>query len=54
MRAADVVRTALSSLRGNRTRAFLTVLGLSIGVGACIAIGSLGIAAVQELSLIHI
>ena len=49
MRAADVVRTALSSLRGNRTRAFLTVLGLSIGVGACIAIGSLGIAAVQEV-----
>lgn len=49
MRAADVVRTALSSLRGNRTRSFLTVLGLSIGVGACIAIGSLGIAAVQEV-----
>ncbi|MGI5884442.1 MAG: ABC transporter permease, partial [Candidatus Spyradocola sp.] len=49
MRPLDVVRTALRSLLGNRTRSFLTVLGLSIGVGACIAIGSLGIAAVEEV-----
>ena len=49
MRPADALRAALRALRGNRPRAFLTVLGLSIGVGACIAIGSLGIAAVREV-----
>lgn len=51
MRPDDVLRTALSSLRGNLSRAALTILGLGIGVGACIAIGSLGCAAVSSVRL---
>lgn len=49
MRLMDVMRVAYQSLRSNLTRSALTILGLSIGVGACIAIGSLGTAAVQEV-----
>ena len=49
MRMRDVLRTALQSLRGNLSRSLLTILGLGIGVGACIAIGSLGTAAVQSV-----
>ena len=50
MRLRDVVRASAQSLRGNPVRSLLTVLGLSIGVGACIAIGSLGTAAVNEVN----
>ena len=50
MRLRDVVRASSQSLRGNPVRSLLTVLGLSIGVGACIAIGSLGTAAVSEVN----
>ena len=50
MRLRDVVRASAQSLRGNPVRSLLTVLGLSIGVGACIAIGSLGTAAVSEVN----
>lgn len=49
MRPEDVFITALRSLRGNLSRALLTILGLGIGVGACIAIGSLGCAAVRSV-----
>lgn len=49
MRAEDVIKTALRSLKGNLSRSALTVLGLGIGVGACIAIGSLGTAAVRSV-----
>ena len=51
MRFEDVLSTALRSLRGNLSRALLTILGLGIGVGACIAIGSLGCAAVRSVRL---
>ena len=50
MRLRDVLRASAQSLRGNPVRSLLTVLGLSIGVGACIAIGSLGTAAVNEVN----
>lgn len=49
MRPKDVLCTAAQALKCNMSRACLTVLGLSIGVGACIAIGSLGTAAVQSV-----
>lgn len=49
MKWRDVVQTAAQSLRGNPMRSALTVLGLAIGVGASIAIGSLGTAAVGEV-----
>lgn len=49
MRAGDVVKTAVRSLKGSLSRSLLTVLGLGIGVGACIAIGSLGEAAVRTV-----
>lgn len=50
MQWIDVARVAVQSLRNNLSRSALTVLGLSIGVGACIAIGSLGTAAVNEVN----
>lgn len=43
------MRVAYKSLRANLSRSALTILGLSIGVGASIAIGSLGMAAVGEV-----
>ena len=49
MKFADTLRSAAQSLRAHLTRSLLTVLGLSIGVGASIAIGSLGTAAVREV-----
>ena len=49
MKFADTLRSAAQSLRAHLTRSSLTVLGLSIGVGASIAIGSLGTAAVREV-----
>jgi putative ABC transport system permease protein len=49
MHFTDVMRVAYKSLRTNLSRSALTILGLSIGVGACIAIGSLGTAAVKEV-----
>ena len=49
MKAADVLATAVRSMKGSISRALLTVLGLGIGVGACIAIGSLGTAAVRSV-----
>jgi len=45
----DVLVTALQSLKGNISRSVLTILGLGIGVGACIAIGSLGTASVHSV-----
>lgn len=49
MRWTDVIRSALQSIGSGRMRSALTVLGLAIGVGACIAIGSLGSAAVGSV-----
>ena len=51
MKFADTLRSAAQSLRAHLTRSSLTVLGLSIGVGASIAIGSLGTAAVRDPAL---
>lgn len=49
MHFVDVMRVAYKSLRTNLSRSALTILGLCIGVGASIAIGSLGTAAVGEV-----
>jgi putative ABC transport system permease protein len=42
MRFAEIVRVALSSLRATKARAFLTALGIVIGVGAVITMVALG------------
>ncbi len=42
MNPLDSVRIALSSLVGNKLRTFLTLLGIVIGVGAVIAVMSIG------------
>lgn len=45
----DGIWQALTSLLLNKLRSVLTILGLSIGVGAIIAIGSLGYAGIDEV-----
>src|SRR5690349_12973864 len=37
----EVIKLALSTLRENKVRAFLTVLGVIIGVGTIISVGSI-------------
>jgi putative ABC transport system permease protein len=41
---------AITSLKLNKIRSFLTILGLAVGVGAIVAIGSLGFAGMGEVS----
>ncbi len=48
-RLLDTAGQAFWSLLLNKTRTFLTVLGLSVGVGAIVAIGSIGMAGVREV-----
>ena len=41
MRLADGIRIALSSLRANRLRTFLTLLGIIIGIASIISVVSI-------------
>ncbi len=49
MRGLDTALQAFYSLLLNRMRTLLTVVGLSVGVGAIIAIGSIGYASLDEV-----
>lgn len=49
MRGLDTALQAFYSLLLNRMRTLLTVVGLSVGVGAVIAIGSIGYASLDEV-----
>ncbi len=46
----EIVRIALSSLKANKLRSFLSILGIIIGVAAVIAIISIGFSAQQEVT----
>ncbi|MDI6871968.1 MAG: ABC transporter permease [Bacillota bacterium] len=50
MNFAEAVRVALEGIRSNKMRSFLTMLGVIIGVGAVIAMISLGEGAKQSVS----
>ncbi|MDR3085627.1 MAG: ABC transporter permease [Christensenellaceae bacterium] len=50
MRRLSLLSQALTSLKLNKIRSFLTILGLAVGVGAIVAIGSLGFAGMNEVS----
>ncbi len=45
----EIVKTALRSLLGNRTRSLLTMLGIIIGVGAVITMVAIGRGAAQQV-----
>ena len=45
----EIVKTALRSLLGNRTRSILTMLGIIIGVGAVITMVAIGNGAAQQI-----
>ncbi|MBQ9594862.1 MAG: ABC transporter permease [Synergistaceae bacterium] len=45
----EIIRTALRSLLGNRTRSLLTMLGIIIGVGAVITMVAIGNGASQQI-----
>ena len=45
----EIIRTALRSLLGNRTRSILTMLGIIIGVGAVITMVAIGNGASQQI-----
>ncbi len=45
----EILRTALRSLLGNRTRSLLTMLGIIIGVGAVITMTAIGNGASQQI-----
>ena len=45
----EIVKTALRSLLGNRTRSILTMLGIIIGVGAVITMVAIGRGAAQQV-----
>ena len=45
----EIVKTALRSLMGNRTRSILTMLGIIIGVGAVITMVAIGNGASQQI-----
>ncbi len=45
----EIVKTALRSLMGNRTRSILTMLGIIIGVGAVITMVAIGRGAAQQV-----
>jgi len=49
MQMLEIVRVALSSLRATKARAFLTALGIVIGVGAVITMVALGAGAQAEV-----
>ncbi|HET8769944.1 MAG TPA: ABC transporter permease [Gemmatimonadaceae bacterium] len=49
MRFMEIIRVALSSLRATKARAFLTALGIVIGVAAVITMVALGSGAQQEV-----
>ena len=46
----EILRTALRSLMGNRTRSLLTMLGIIIGVGAVITMVAVGSGATQQVN----
>ncbi len=50
MTLLDLIRTALGSLRGNRLRSFLALLGIIIGVGAVITMVAVGAGARAKVS----
>ena len=45
----EIIKTALRSLMGNRTRSILTMLGIIIGVGAVITMVAIGRGAAQQV-----
>nr|MBQ6739239.1 ABC transporter permease [Synergistaceae bacterium] len=45
----EIIKTALRSLLGNRTRSILTMLGIIIGVGAVITMVAIGRGAAQQV-----
>ncbi|MBQ6738152.1 MAG: ABC transporter permease, partial [Synergistaceae bacterium] len=45
----EIIKTALRSLMGNRTRSLLTMLGIIIGVGAVITMVAIGGGASQQV-----
>ena len=45
----EIIRTALRSLLGNRTRSILTMLGIIIGVGAVIPMVAIGRGAAEQV-----
>ena len=49
MRFTEIIRVALSSLRATKARAFLTALGIVIGIAAVITMVALGSGAQQEV-----
>ena len=50
MRITENAVMALKNLRSNKVRSFLTMLGIIIGVGAVIAMVSLGEGAKQQIT----
>lgn len=42
MRISELLRTALRSLRANKKRSFLTIIGIMIGIAAVITILGIG------------
>ena len=42
MRISELLRTALRSLRANKKRSFLTIIGIMIGIAAVITIMGIG------------
>ena len=50
MKLLQALKEAVSSISGNRTRSFLTILGIVIGVGAVISLMAIGQGAQQTIT----